>query len=381
MDLNLSTECRELQEAAADFARRELDHDMIDADAERRFSRAAWQKCADFGIQGLPVPEAYGGGDADLTTTIAVMEGLGYGCRDQGLLFSINTHLWANTIPILRHGTEGLKKRLLPRLCSGDLIGANAASEPDAGSDILSMRARVERQGDDYILNGTKIFVTNAPVCGIITAYATLDQGRGATDICGFIVERDMPGVRVGPAIDKMGLHTSPMAEVSFENVRVPAAGRLGAEGQGVEVLNSAMEWERGSILACCLGVMRRQLEQCVRYARQREQFGRPIGQFQAVANRIVDMKIRQETARDLVYRLARTKQAGHDADLEAAMAKIYASECFVQSSLDAIRVHGGYGYMTESRLECDFRDAVGSTLYSGTNDIQRNVIARSLGL
>jgi alkylation response protein AidB-like acyl-CoA dehydrogenase len=301
--------------------------------------------------------------------------------RDQGLLFSLNAHLWTNSLPILSYGTEEQRQRYLPGLCSGDLIGANAASEPGAGSDIFAMRTRAERRGDGYVLNGQKMFVTNAPVADVIVAYATIDPALGATGVTAFIVESRTPGVSVSRKLHKMGLRTSPMSEVIFEDCHVPASNRLGREGRGAEVFESSMEWERGCILAASLGLMRRQLESCLAHARARQQFGRPIGKFQAVANRIVDMKVRLDTCRPLVYRIGWLKDRKRKAVLEAALAKLYISDCVVKSSLDAVQVFGGYGYMTEQEVERDLRDAIGSLLYSGTSEIQRNVIARCLGL
>jgi alkylation response protein AidB-like acyl-CoA dehydrogenase len=309
------------------------------------------------------------------------MEGLGYGTRDQGLLFSINAHLWTNSIPILVYGTEAQRQRYLPGLSDGTLIGANGASEADAGSDVFSMRTLAVREGDYYVLTGTKTFVSNAPVADLVVAYATLNPALGATGITAFIVERGTVGMTVGRPLDKMGLRTSPMAELVFEGCRIPASNRLGREGRGALVFESSMEWERGCILATCLGVMRRQLEACISHARSRKQFGRSIGKFQAVANKIVDMKVRLDTCRPLVYRIGWLKDHDKPAMQEAAIAKIHVSECFVRSSLDAIQIFGGYGYMTEQEIERDLRDAVGSTIYSGTNEIQRNIIAASLGL
>jgi alkylation response protein AidB-like acyl-CoA dehydrogenase len=309
------------------------------------------------------------------------MEGLGYGTKDQGLLFSINAHLWTNTVPILLYGTEEQRRRYLPGLCNGQLIGANGASEPGAGSDIFALQTRAVKQGDHYVLTGTKMFVTNAPVADVFVTYATLDPALGATGITAFVVERSTPGLSISRKLDKMGLRTSPMAEVVLDNCTVPAGNRLGREGRGVEVFECSMEWERGCILASCLGVMRRQLETCIQHVRSRKQFGKAIGKFQSVANRVVDMKIRLETSRPLVYRIGWLKDRKQNAMLQAAMAKLYVSECLVKSSLDAVQIFGGYGYMTEQETERDLRDAVGSTLYSGTSEIQRNIIARALGL
>jgi hypothetical protein len=378
---DLSEQQRELQDAAVAFARAELNDDPIGRDRHEVFSREDWKKCAGFGTLGLPVPPEYGGMGMGITEVIAVMEGLGYGTRDQGLLFSINAHLWTNTLPILVHGNEEQRTKYLPGLCNGDLIGGNGASEPDAGSDIFSMRTRAERRGDGYVLNGAKTFVTNAPVADVFVVYATVDARLGSMGITAFIVERDTPGLLVGKKMEKMGLRTSPMSELVFDNCIVPAGNRLGREGRGVTIFESSMEWERGCILASYLGVMRRQLEDCIRHARNRKQFGQPIGKFQSLANRIVDMKVRLDTCRPLVYRIGRLKERNQPAMLEASVAKLHVSEALVESCRDALQIHGGYGYMVEQGVERDLRDALGSTLYSGTSEIQRNIIAKCLGL
>lgn len=381
MEFELTSEQEQLQSAAIEFARATLGRRSVEADRSEEFSRESWRSCAEFGVFGMPVPVQYGGLGLGLSPLLAVMEGLGYGGRDQGLLFSINAHLWTNSLPILTYGTDEQRARYLPGLSSGELIGANAASEPNSGSDVYSMATTAERRDGVYVLNGAKTFVTNAPVADLFVAYATVDRKLGATGVTAFIIEKDTPGLGVGKKLEKMGLRTSPMAEVFFEDCRVPEAQRLGREGRGVEVFESSMEWERGCILASCLGVMRRQLEACIRHARDRKQFGVRIGKFQSVANRIVDMKLRLETCRPLVYRIGHLKDANRPARMEAAMAKLHVSECFVQSSLDAVQTFGGYGYMTEQEIERDVRDAVASRLYSGTSDIQRNIIASSLGL
>jgi alkylation response protein AidB-like acyl-CoA dehydrogenase len=381
MNFELTPEQETLQKAAIEFACRELNSNMIERDAQQVFSHDGWTKCAEFGVQAMPVPKEYGGRGADPITTIAMMEGLGYGGLDQGLLFSINAHIWTNSIPLLKYGTAEQKKKYLPKLCDGSLIGANGASEPTAGSDIFSMRTRVSKDGSDYVLNGRKIFVTNAPVADLFTIYATLDPKLGAAGICAFIVEKGTQRLTIGKKKDKMGLRTALMAELQLEDCRVPGTALLGREGRGVEVFNCSMAWERACILATCLGTMRRQLECCVEHARKRKQFGQPIGKFQSVANRIVDMKLRYETARLLTYKVGWLMQENKSADMDAAMAKLYVSESFVKSCLDAIQVHGGAGFLTEVGVERELRDSVGSTLYSGTSEIQRNIIARGLRL
>jgi alkylation response protein AidB-like acyl-CoA dehydrogenase len=379
VDFNLTPEQQELQEAAIDFARRELNDNVIERDESRTFSHKGWKKCAEFGVLRLPIPEENGGSGGGPITTIAVMEGLGYGCHDAGLLFSINAHLWTVSIPVLKYGTPEQKAKYLPGLCDGSLIGANGASEPGAGSDIFSLRTRAAKDDNGYVLNGSKIWVTNGPIGDVFSVYATLDPKRGAMGVCGFLVDKDTPGLSVSKKLDKMGLRTSPMSEVFFKDCRVPRSARLGREGFGPAVFNCSMAWERASILATCLGTMRRQLERCIEHARNREQFGQPIGKFQSVANRIVDMQLRYETARLLLYKVGWLMEQGKSADRDAAMAKLYISESFLQSCLDAVQIHGASGYMTELEFERELRDAVGSRLYSGTSEIQRNIIARGL--
>ena len=377
----LTSEQEQLQLAAIEFAKSALGRQMVVRDREQRFCREDWQRCAEFGVQAMPIPSEHGGLGLGIVSLIAVMEGLGYGCRDSGLLFSLNAHLWTNSIPILQYGTDAQRREYLPGLCNGTLIGANGASEPDAGSDIFSLRTRAVRRGDAYVLNGAKTFVTNAPVADLFVVYATIDAKLGPMGVTAFIIRRDTPGLVIGNHLEKMGLRTSPMAEVFLEDCEIPVANRLGREGRGVEIFECSMEWERGCILGSFLGVMRRQLEQCIAYARNRKQFGQPIGKFQSVANKLVDMRVRLDTSRPLVYRIGHLKEQNKKALLEASVAKLYVSEALVQSTLDAVQVYGGYGYMTDQEVERDLRDAIGSTLYSGTSEIQRNIIARAMGL
>ena len=363
------------------FARNELNEDMIVRDKEGRFSRDAWRKCAEFGVIGFPFPGEYGGSDGDIVTTTMMMEALGYGCKDAGLLFSINAQMWSVMMPILRFGTDEQKRRYLPPLCSGAMIGAHGMSEPDSGSDAFNMRATARKEADHYVLNGVKTWCTNAPVADTFIVFANTDKGGGFMGVTAFVVDSGTPGLRVSKEIRKMGLKTSPMGEVILEDCVVPMTARLGKERQGARIFNDSMEWERACILGSNVGAMQRQLEVCVNYANERQQFKKPISQFQSVSNKIVDMKVRLETSRWLLYKVAWAKQHGRDATMDAAIAKLHLSEAWVQSCLDAIQIHGGYGYTTEYELERELRDAVGGKLYSGTSEIQRNIIARALGL
>lgn len=381
MDFSWTDEQLALRESIIEFARRALQDDLVQRDKDATFSRELWTRCAEFGIQGLPFPETYGGGGADILTTVLAMESLGYACRDSGLLFGINAQMWSVQMPIFNFGSEAQRRRYLDPLCRGTWIGAHGMSEPDSGSDAFGLRTVAERKGDHYVLNGTKTFVSNAAVADVFLVFASVDLAKGVLGITGFVVERTFPGLSVGKPISKMGLKTSPMAELSFDDCVVPVENRLGREGRGATIFNDSMEWERSCILASSIGTMERQLEHCVRYSKERKQFGKPIGEFQSVANMLVGMKVRLEAARLLLYRAAWTKQRNYPAGLEAAMAKLSLSEALVQSGLDAIQIHGGYGYTTEYEIERELRDAVGSTLYSGTSEIQRAIVARQLGL
>jgi hypothetical protein len=381
MDFSFTDEQRAFKQAVVEFARRELSEGLIERDRRGEFSRESWAKCAAFGVLGLSVAPEHGGSGADILTTVMAMEGLGYGCRDNGLIFALNAQMWSVQAPIVSFGTPAQKEKYLPGLCRGEVIGAHGMTEPSSGSDAYSLRARAERKDSGYVLRGTKTFVTSAPVADVAVVFATVDPSKGRRGITAFLVDKGTPGFTVSRAIDKMGLRTSPMGEIVLEDCFVPEGARLGPEGAGERVFNHSMEWERSSILAGHVGAMERQLEECVRYARERRQFDQPIGKFQSVSGRIAEMKVRLETSRLLLYKVAWLKKAGRHAAMEAAIAKLYLSECFVQSSLDAIRIHGGYGYATELEIERDLRDSIGGTIYSGTSDIQRVIIARLLGL
>jgi alkylation response protein AidB-like acyl-CoA dehydrogenase len=377
----LTDEQREYRDSVVKFAQRELGDDLIARDTEEVFDLQAWKRCAHFGIQGLPVPAQYGGEGADPLTIILAMEALGYGCRDNGLIFSLNAHMWSCEIPIVNLGTEQQKRRYLPGLCDGSLIGVQGMTEPGSGSDAFSMTTTAEKTRDGYRLNGAKTFITNGPIADVFIIFASTDRSKGFAGSSAFLIDRDTPGLSVGSSIHKMGLRTSPMSELFFDDCVVSTDKMLGKPGAGMALFNTSMEWERGCILASVIGTMDRQLERCIRYARERRQFGQPIGKFQAVSHKLADMKVRLETARLLLYKLGWLKSHRKSAPLESAMVKLYLSECFTQSSLDALYIHGGYGYTVEYELERDVRDAIGSRIYSGTSDIQRNIIAGYMGL
>ena len=381
MDFALSAEQRELTDAAVAFARRELNHDLAKREDAGEFPRDAWRACAAFGVQGLPIPAELGGAGSDVLTTALVMEALGYGCHDNGLLFSLNAQMWSVELPLVIFGTPAQQQAYLPGMVSGDIIGGHAMTEPGSGSDALHMRARAERRGDHYLLNGTKQYITNAPVADVLLVYASAPGSSGLAGLSAFLVDASTPGLSVSSSFEKMGLRTSPMGEIALTDCLVPAASRLGPEGAGMAIFNSSMEWERSCLFASAVGTMRRQLDACVAYARSREQFGQPIGKFQGVADKLADMYVRLEAARLLIYRTAWLKQQGRSAPAEAAAAKLFTSEAWVRSSQDAIQTHGALGYMKEAGIERDLRDAVASTIYSGTSEIQRVLLAKMLGL
>ncbi len=363
------------------FAQGELNDDLIERDRNEQFFCEGWKKCAKFGIQGLPIPEEYGGGGADILTTVCALEALGYGCRDNGLIFSINAHMWSAEIPLLSFGTEEQKKQYLPRLVSGEWVGIHAMTEPGSGSDAYSLKTRAERKGDRYILNGSKTFITNAQLADMVIVFANLDPAKGPAGISAFIVEKGTPGFSISKKLHKMGLRTSPMAELAFTDCEVPAQNLLGKEGSGTAIFTASMEWERICILASHLGAMQRMLETSTSYATDRKQFGQPIGKFPAVAGKIAEMDIRLEASRLLLYKAAWLKSQGKHPLREAAIAKVFVSEACIKTAQDAIQIHGGYGYMTEFQIERELRDAISGTIYSGTTEVQKMIIAGLHGL
>ena len=381
MDFYWKPEQLEIKRAVINFALQNLSTDFIDRDKAGVFSREDWVKCAKFGVLGFPMPEQYGGRNNGILETMLLMEGLGYGYRDGALIFGMNAQMWSVQMPLLTHGTEQQKEKYLTPMVRGDIIGGHCMSEPLSGSDAYSLRTTAVREEDKYILNGSKTYITNGPIADLFLVFATVAPQKGMWGVTAFLVEKNTPGLFISPVIDKMGLKTIPMGSIELTNCEIPVENRLGPEGSGAQMFNGSMEWERSCILASSLGAMEYQLELSIKYARNREQFGQSISKFQSVSNRIVDMKVRLETARLMLYKVAWLKSAGKPAVMEAAIAKLYLSECFVQSSLDAVRLHGANGYLTDFGIEQVLRDSVGGLIYSGTSDIQRNIIARMLGL
>lgn len=363
------------------FAQAELNTGLAERDEQRIFHRDGWHRCGSQGILGLPVPQRYGGSAYDALTTACALEGFGYGSHDNGLNFAIGAHLFGCILPVMTFGRDEQKATYLPRLCSGAAIGALAVSEAQAGSDAFSLRTTAVRQGDHYLLNGHKIFVTNGAVADLLVVLATVDPTLGSHGLAVFLVERGLAGVTSTPPVSKMGLHTAAMGEIILKDCAVPAANLLGTEGNGMAVFSHAMLWERGLILAVAVGAMQRQLETCLRYAQTRRQFGKPIGQFQAVASRLVDMRQRLEQARLLLYKMAWLLDRSELAFDMAALTKLTISEAWIANCHDALSIHGGYGYLTAAGVERDLRDALGSRFYSGTPEMQRQIVAQWMGV
>ena len=382
MDFDLSDDQRVLRDEIIRFSRRELNAGAGQRDRDAKFPRDLWEKCGEMGFQGLPVPESYGGSGLDSLSTAIALEALGYGCEDGGLVFSICAHLLSCVVPIWKHGTDEQRERYLPGLCSGKVIGVNAITEPDSGSDAYAMQTRAEPDGAGFRLNGTKIFASNGPVADLAIVFAVTDAVKRAHGgITAFLVNAGTPGFEVGQKMEKMGLRSSPLSELVFSDVHVASDAVVGGIGGGAALFHEAMNWERACLFASHVGAIERLLERSVEYARVRKQFGHSIGKFQGVSHPVADMRVRLEAARLLVYKAAWTLDHKRDASLESAMAKLFVSESLTQSAVAAHQIHGGYGYLAEYDVERFLRDAMASTLYSGTSEMQRNLIARWLGL
>jgi alkylation response protein AidB-like acyl-CoA dehydrogenase len=368
----------ELRKTVIEFCRAKLPP-MPDAGPET-FSREGWLLCARHGVLGIAAPARYGGLDKDALTAALVTEALGYACADLGLVFAMAAHIYACIVPLVTFGTDAQRDRWLTKLVSGEAIAAHATTEPNAGSDIFHMTTRAERRGDHYALTGIKSFTSNAPIADVFLVQAVTDPTKGYFGLSTFVVEKGAPGLRVGKPYDKLGLRSAPMADVYLDDCVVPAANRIGSEGTGASIFLHSMTWERTCLLAAYVGAMERVLERTIRYAKDRTQFGQPIGKFQGVSHRIADMKLRLESARLLMYRAAWSIARGTDDELAASLAKLAVSEAAVASALDAIQVHGAIG-TTSGEIERFLRDSIPARVFSGTSEIQRNTIARALGL
>ena len=381
MDFSWSDQQIAFREEVEDFAAT-LNDDLVERDRNSEFSPALWEQCADFGIQGMLVDKAYSGTPARPVTTAAyALEGFGYRCQDNGLALALGAQMWSVQGPIEEFGTEAQKEQYLAPMCQGDLIGVHGLTEPGSGSDAFNLSTHAEPVDGGYRLNGHKHYITLAPVADLALVFATTNPDLGKWGITAFIVECDANGVSQSPVREKMGLRTVPIGSLTFEDCFVPEENRIGPEGAGVSIAHGSLEVERCLIFAGHLGAMQRQLEETVEFAQDRERFGQPVGNFQSVSNRIVDMRLRIETTRLLLYKTAWLMETDQRARIETALLKLHITESFLSSSMDAIRTRGGEGYMTADEVERDLRDAVGGVIYAGTSDLQRNIVARLLGL
>lgn len=383
MDFSWTKEQLDYKQKVISFAKELLKTNVVFDDHNSTFSRDNWNLCAKFGIQGIASTKPFGGKEnkIDLLTATLGMQALGYGSRDNGLPFALNAQMWTVQIPIVQFGNEEQKLKYLKQMATGALIGCHGLTEENSGSDVFSMHTTATKVDGGYLLNGKKCYITLGPIADIAVVFANANPKMGKWGITGFIVEKGMKGFTQGPNKSKMGLRTVPIGDLIFEDCFVPEENRLGKEGAGWAITSHTLEYDRCCILASQLGAMERQLEESIKFVRERKQFGTSIGKFQSVSNRIADMKLRLETSKLLLYQVAWLKNQDKPALMEAALLKLQLSESFVASSLDAMRNSGGRGYLTENEVERDLRDAVGSILYAGTSDIQRNIIANLLGL
>ncbi len=367
---------------AAEWARANLDDPNLPArDAACEFWDEGWQRLAGRGAVGLLVDPAYGGSGASLVKTLLTIEGLGLGTRDDGLILALSTQVLTMQLTLERFGTDEQKARWLPELVSGRAFGAFCMSELEAGSDAFSLSTTATPTSDGYRLDGSKAWVTMAPRADVFIIFAKTDPDAGRWGLSVFLVPADTPGLTVEANRPKMGLRTTPFADVTLDGCEVPTSALIGQPGAGASIFSSAMEAERAFVLVGAVGALERTIDDTLRFAREREQFGKPLGAFQAISHPAADMKLGHEAARTLLYKAAALHQGGNPSMLAAALAKLAASEAALQGALSSVRIHGARGYVTEFGVERDLRNSVGGVIYGGSSSIQKNIVARLLGL
>jgi len=364
-----------------EWAREELGRNLKEHDAAAEFPREDWDRCARKGYIGCHVPAEYGGLGMDAVTTVGTLEAIGQGSRDNGLSLAVGGQTWSVQEPIVIYGNEQQKKKYLPKLASGEWIGCHGVSEENSGSDALSLETTAAPTQGGYLLNGRKCYIGMAPLADVGVVLANTDPESGKWGVSAFIVETSWDGVSRSEPRAKTGTSTNLMGDLIFEDCFVPAENRLGGEGIGMSLFTQTIAWERAFIHAGHLGSMQALFDECLEYAQKRRQFGKPIGSFQSVSNRIADMRLRLETSRLLMYKVAAMKDARLDAGMECAMANLQIAEALLASATDAVRLHGAKGYLRDYEIERELRDSIGGVIYAGTSDIQRNLIAGMLGL
>jgi len=377
MKLALSENQKMIRDMVKEFAEREIAPVAADLDKNEEYPMEILKKMAQLGLLGIIIPQEYGGANADTISYALVIEEISKKCASTGVVTSVHNSLvcW----PIMNFGTDEQKQKYLPVLARGEKIGAFAATEPNAGSDLGAMETTAQLDGDEYIINGSKTFITSGSKAGILIVFAVTDKSAGSKGISAFIVENDMPGFKVGSIFEKLGINASLTSELIFENMRVPKENLLGKEGEGFKIALMTLDSGRIGIGAQAVGIAQAALDESIEYAKQREQFGRPISKFQAIQWMIADMATRVEASRLLVLNAAFAKDHKKRFSKEAAMAKLFAAETAIDATLKAVQIHGGYGYTKEYLVERLFRDAKITEIYEGTSEIQRLVIASNL--
>ena len=376
----LTEEQREIKRTAREFAAREIAPHTDVWDRDQYFDRSVIDRLGELGFMGMMIPEEYDGLGLDTTTYLVALEEIA--AVDASTAVSMSVHNSLPTQMILRYGSEVLKERYLRAMARGELLGGFALSEPESGSDAASLRTQAERSGECWVLNGTKAWVTNGSTADVFLVMARTDrQGdrKGPRGISTFVVTPNMPGFKVGKKEDKMGLRASPTTQLIFENLRVPSDHMLGKEGKGFVYAMQSLDHGRLGIAAQAIGIARTALEQSVRYAGERRQFGKPIKEFQGIQFKLADMATRVASARALLYAAAAAKDRGEPITQFSSMSKLLASETAMWVTTQAIQIFGGYGYVKEYPVERLFRDAKVTEIYEGTSEIQRIVIAREL--
>ncbi|MBA2175240.1 acyl-CoA dehydrogenase [Halobacillus locisalis] len=378
MHLQLTEEQEMMKKMVRDFAEKEVAPAVERMEAEDRFPEELIPKMGELGLMGVPIPEKYGGAEMDYTSYIIAIHELSKVSATVGVILSVHTSVGTN--PILYFGTEEQKQKYIPKLASGEYLGAFALTEPSAGSDAGSLKTRAKRDGDHYVLNGEKVFITNGGNADtfIVFARTNPDESTGK-GLSAFIIERDTPGFSVGKAEKKMGMHGSSTVSLNFDQCKVPVSQRLGEEGEGYKIALANLNTGRIGIAAQSLGIAEAALEHAVAYAKEREQFGKPIANLQGISFKLADMATAFESSKLLTYNAASLHGAGKPCVKEASMAKLFASKTAVNNAIEAVQVHGGYGYTEDYAVERFFRDAKVCEIYEGTSEIQRVVIGNQL--
>ncbi|MCK4546709.1 MAG: acyl-CoA dehydrogenase [Candidatus Eisenbacteria sp.] len=365
-----------IREMVRDFAVSDIEPRAAEIDETGEFPWDVIRKMGDLGLMGIPFPQEWGGGGGDTLAYAIGVEEVSRVCGSTGITMA--AHISLGTYPIYRFGTEEQKQKYLPRLCSGKALGAFALTEPNAGSDAGGTETTAVRDGNEYVLNGTKNFITSASLAEVCIATAVTEKGQGTHGISAFLVEKETPGFRPGKKEDKLGLRGSNTGELIFEDCRIPAANLLGKEGQGFGIFMNTLDGGRISIGAMALGIAQGAFDASLRFAGERKQFGRHIGRFGAIQGMLADMATEIEAARLMIYHASMLKDQQKPFSVESAMCKLYASEVAMRVTTKAIQIHGGYGYMKDYPVERYFRDAKLTEIGEGTSEIQRLVIARS---